>query len=92
MKNMQGKRCLSFLITLALMLSLLPTGLFTTQALALSYDGYDSDVSNFKYTIYGLKTEDLADDGLTVESYTGSATAVKIPDEVPVTELVALGS
>lgn len=91
MKNMQGKRCLSFLITLALMLSLLPTGLFTTQALALSYDGYDSDVSNFKYTIYGLKTEDLADDGLTVESYTGSATAVKIPDEVPVTELVALG-
>lgn len=91
MKNMQGKRCLSFLITLALMLSLLPTGLFTTQALALSYDGYDSDVSNFKYTIYGLKTEDLADDGLVVESYTGSATAVKIPDEVPVTELVALG-
>lgn len=91
MKNMQGKRCLSFLITLALMLSLLPTGLFTTQALALSYDGYDSDVSNFQYTIYGLKTEDLADDGLVVESYTGSATAVKIPDEVPVTELVALG-
>lgn len=91
MKNMQGKRCLSFLITLALMLSLLPTGLFTTQALALSYDGYDSDVSNFKYTIYGLKTEDLADDGLVVESYTGSATAVKIPDEVSVTALVTLG-
>lgn len=91
MKNIQGKRCLSFLITLALMLSLLPTGLFTTQALALSYDGYDSDVSNFKYIIYGLKTEDLADDGLVVESYTGSATAVKIPDEVPVTALVTLG-
>lgn len=82
---------LSILLCLVMLLGLLPTGLFTIEARALSYDGYDSDVSNFQYTVYGLKTEEPADDGLTVESYTGSATAVRIPDEVSVAELVTLG-
>ncbi|MGN0967672.1 MAG: leucine-rich repeat protein [Oscillospiraceae bacterium] len=89
MKRIEGKRCLSFLLALVMVLGLLPTGLFTIEARAADYDGYDSDVSHFGYTV--VTNEDPKKDYLTVERYTGSATAVRIPNEVTVAELVELG-
>lgn len=98
MKNKRGKRCLGILLTLALVLSLLPTGLLPTGQLvqtAWAADDvtYDSEASHFGFELKAGadKASGTDDDYLSVSRYTGSATAVEIPNTVTVSTLVSMG-
>lgn len=98
MKNKRGKRCLGILLTLALVLSLLPTGLLPTGQLvqtAWAADDvtYDSEASHFGFELKAGadKTSGTDDDYLSASRYTGSATAVEIPNTVTVSALVSMG-
>ena len=77
MKHNQGKRCLSFLLTLVMLLGLLPTGLFTVTARAADTVTYDSTATNFTYERGTSNTAELNDDFLLVAGYKGTATAAQ---------------
>ena len=83
MKHIQGRRCLSILLTLVMVLGLLPTGLFTVEAKADTIT-YDSTAGNFSYGILSI-------DGRAVQvtSYNGTATAVEVPQTIRVSDLSA---
>ena len=88
MKHKQGKRCLSFLLTLVMLLGLLPTGLFTVTARAEDSIVYDSTATNFSFKLStGNTNDDLSDDYLLADGYKGTATAAQIPETVSVNDL-----
>lgn len=78
------KRLLSLVMALVMVLGLLPTGLVTIEAKADTIT-YDSTAANFSYILLG----DIASGSRTVavKSYTGSATAVEVPETIRVSDL-----
>ena len=93
MKKIEGKRCLSILLVLVMVLGLLPTRLFTITARAADDVSYDSEASHFGFELKAGadKASGTDDDYLSVSRYTGSATAVEIPNTVTVSTLVSMG-
>lgn len=79
-KTPKKSRLLSMMLTLALLLGLLPSGLFTIEAKAA--DPYDSDKANFTFRALSVENKTAA-----VYSYNGESTAVKIPDTITVGDL-----
>ena len=87
------KRALSLLMSLVLLLTLLPTGLFTLKASATTGINYDSQPGNFTYQAMPATSGAYSsDDYLIVNGYAGSSTAIQFPETVTVSSAAGLSA
>lgn len=81
---LQKRRIFSLLIALVMAIGMLPAGLFTIPVSAAEIT-YDSNLANFTLTLSGDEKHPQSSDYLIIQDYSGTATAIQIPEEASYT-------